>query len=107
MKAKEAYSVLSSFIITQNQQRSLYHFLSNSSEAGDILLSTNSRNSHERGNTFNTARTDDSSAESIEQLKATIVYLNESINHLKEVNKELSTKYDKQKEFISIDVHEL
>ena len=70
-------------------------------------MSTNPRNGHERGDTFNTARTDDSSAESIEQLKATIVHLNESINHLKEVNKELRTKYDKQKEFISIAAHEL
>jgi len=43
-----------------------------------------SRNRSERDNTSNTARTDDSSAESIEQLKA-----------------KLSTKYDKQKEVIS------
>ena len=76
-------------------------------EAGDILLSAKSRNSRERGNTFNTARKDDSSEESIEQLKTTIVHLNESINHLKEANKELRTKYDKQKEFISIAAHEL
>ncbi|HET7148579.1 MAG TPA: HAMP domain-containing sensor histidine kinase [Candidatus Nitrosopolaris sp.] len=31
----------------------------------------------------------------------------ESINQLKQVNKEISTKYDKQKEFISIAAHEL
>jgi signal transduction histidine kinase len=35
------------------------------------------------------------------------VHLSESINHLKKVNKQLSTKYEKQKEFISIAAHEL
>jgi len=48
------------------------------------ILYAKSRNRSERDNTSNTARTDDSSAESIEQLKA-----------------KLSTKYDKQKEVIS------
>jgi len=35
------------------------------------------------------------------------MHLRESINQLKEVNKEVSAKYDKQKEFISIAAHEL
>src|SRR5713101_1780710 len=35
------------------------------------------------------------------------MHLRDLINHLKEVNKELSTKYDKQKEFISMTAHEL
>jgi hypothetical protein len=75
MKAKEAYSVLSSFFITQNQQRSAQII----TEARDILLPTDSRNSLERGNTIDNARTDDSPAESFEELKATIVHLSESI----------------------------
>ena len=54
-----------------------------------------------------TATTDEPSAESIDQLKATVIHLRESVNHLKEVNKEVSTKYDKQQEFISIAAHEL
>ena len=54
-----------------------------------------------------TGTTDEPSAESIDQLKATVIHLRESINQLKEVNKEVSAKYDKQKEFISIAAHEL
>ena len=50
---------------------------------------------------------DEPSAESIDQLKATVIHLRESINQLKELNKEVSAKYDKQKEFISIAAHEL
>jgi signal transduction histidine kinase len=70
-------------------------------------LSIKSSNSHEQGDTVNTAATDQSLAESNRQLNATVTHLRKSINHLKEVNKELSTKYDKQKEFISIAAHEL
>ncbi len=51
--------------------------------------------------------THEPSAESIDQLKATVIHLRKSINQLKEVNKEVSTKYDKQKKFISIAAHEL
>jgi len=74
---------------------------------GDILLSIKSSNSHEQGDKINTATTDESLADSNRQLIATVTHLRQSINHLKEVNKELSTKYDKQKEFISIAAHEL
>lgn len=54
----------------------------------------------------NTAR-HESLSESNGQLKATTIHLRESINHLEEINKDLITKYDKQKEFISIAAHEL
>ena len=67
-------------------------------------MSTKSSNSHERSDT---ATTNEPSAESIDQLKATVIHLRETINQLKEVNKEVSAKYDKQKEFISIAAHEL
>ncbi|MDQ6862984.1 MAG: HAMP domain-containing histidine kinase [Thermoproteota archaeon] len=70
-------------------------------------MSIKSSNSHEPGDTINTATTDESLAESNRQLNATVMHLRDSINHLKEVNKELSTKYDKQKEFVSIAAHEL
>jgi two-component system sensor histidine kinase VicK len=66
-------------------------------------LSAKSSNNHGRDDTSTT----DEPAESIDQLKATVIHLRESVNHLKEVNKEVSTKYDKQKEFISIAAHEL
>jgi two-component system sensor histidine kinase VicK len=67
-------------------------------------LSAKSNNSHERSDT---GTMDEPSAESIDQLKATVIHLRESINQLKELNKEVSAKYDKQKEFISIAAHEL
>jgi len=67
-------------------------------------VSTKSSNNRGRGDT---ATTDEPSAESIDQLKATVIHLRETINQLKEVNKEVSAKYDKQKEFISIAAHEL
>jgi signal transduction histidine kinase len=54
-----------------------------------------------------TASTDEPLEESNRQVKATVVHLRESINLLKEANKEVSTKYNKQKEFISIAAHEL
>jgi signal transduction histidine kinase len=40
-------------------------------------------------------------------VNATDIHLRESINHLKEDNNELSTKYNKLKEFVSIAAHEL
>jgi signal transduction histidine kinase len=49
----------------------------------------------------------ESSPESDGQHNATIIHLTESINQLKIVNKDLSTKHGKQKEFISIAAHEL
>ncbi|MGB6672812.1 MAG: HAMP domain-containing sensor histidine kinase [Candidatus Nitrosopolaris sp.] len=64
-------------------------------------------NNRGRGDEIDTGTTDEPSAESIDQLKATVIDLKESINHLEEVNTELSTKYNKQKEFISIAAHEL
>ena len=67
-------------------------------------MSTKSSNNRGRGDT---ATTDEPSAESIDQLKATVIHLRETINQLKEVNKEVSAKYDKQKEFISIATHEM
>jgi signal transduction histidine kinase len=63
-------------------------------------------NSHERSD-INTATTDKSLEESNRQVNASDIHLRESISHLKEVNKELITKYNKQKEFISIAAHEL
>jgi two-component system, OmpR family, sensor histidine kinase VicK len=63
-----------------------------------------SSNNRGRGDT---GTMDEASAESIDQLKATVIHLRESINQLKELNKEVSAKYDKQKEFISIAAHEL
>jgi len=45
--------------------------------------------------------------ESNRELNTTVMNLKESINHLKEVNKDLEIKYDKQKDFISIAAHEL
>ena len=65
----------------------------------------NSSNSHERSD-INTATTDEPLEESNRQVNATDIHLRESINHLKEVNKELNTKYNKQKEFISIAAYE-
>jgi len=67
-------------------------------------VSVKSSNNRGRGDT---GTTDEPSAESIDQLKATVIHLRESINQLKELNKEVSAKYDKQKEFISIAAHEL
>ena len=62
----------------------------------------------ERDDAFNTEWTDETSKESNrQQLNKTILSLRESINRLKEVNKELEIKYDKQKDFISIAAHEL
>jgi len=50
---------------------------------------------------------DESLKESNRELNTTVMNLKESINHLKEVNKDLEIKYDKQKDFISIAAHEL
>ena len=62
----------------------------------------------ERDDAFNTEWTDETSKESNrQQLNKTILSLRESINHLKEVNKELEAKNDKHKDFISIAAHEL
>jgi two-component system sensor histidine kinase VicK len=69
-------------------------------------LFVNFSNSHERSD-INTATTDKSLEESNRQVNASDIHLRESISHLKEVNKELITKYNKQKEFISIAAHEL
>jgi signal transduction histidine kinase len=69
-------------------------------------LVVNFSNSHERSD-IDTETTDKSLEESNRQVSATDIHLGESISHLKEVNKELITKYNKQKEFISIAAHEL
>ncbi|MGB7956819.1 MAG: hypothetical protein WCF23_22835, partial [Candidatus Nitrosopolaris sp.] len=61
-------------------------------------MSAKSINSHERSDTINTATTDESLEESNRQVNATDIRLRESINHLKEDNKELNTKYNKLKE---------
>jgi signal transduction histidine kinase len=50
--------------------------------------------SHELNDTFDTSYTDDES-------------LRESLNHLKEVNRKLITKYNNQREFVSLAAHEL
>jgi His Kinase A (phospho-acceptor) domain len=59
------------------------------------------------GNTINTAIADEQSEESNRQLNATVIDLRESINHLQKVNKELNTKYNNQREFVSLAAHEL
>jgi signal transduction histidine kinase len=59
------------------------------------------------GKTINTAITDEQSEESNRQLNATVIDLRESINHLHKVNKELNTKYNNQREFVSLAAHEL
>jgi len=70
-------------------------------------LCVNSSNNCGRDDTINTATTDKALEESNKQVNATVLHLRESINQLKEINKEVSTKYDRQKEFISIAAHEL
>jgi len=55
-------------------------------------------------NTIDTVITDEHSEES---LSATVIDLRESINHLQKVNKELNTKYNNQREFVSLAAHEL
>jgi signal transduction histidine kinase len=50
--------------------------------------------SHELNDTIDTSRMDDDS-------------LRESLNHLKDVNKKLITKYNNQREFVSLAAHEL
>jgi len=70
-------------------------------------LSAKSSNNHERGDTINTVTTDEPLEESNGQVNATDIHLRESIDHLKEDNKELNTKYNKLKEFVSIAAHEL
>ena len=62
-----------------------------------------SSNQHGRGSTTR----HESLSESNRQLTETIIHLRKSINRLKEINKDLNTKYSKQKEFISIAAHEL
>jgi signal transduction histidine kinase len=69
-------------------------------------LFVNLSNSHERSD-INTATTDKSLEESNRQINTTDIHLREVINHLNKINKELITKYNKQKEFISIAAHEL
>jgi two-component system sensor histidine kinase VicK len=69
-------------------------------------LFVNLSNSHERSD-INTATTDKSLEESNRQIITTDIHLREVINHLNKINKELITKYNKQKEFISIAAHEL
>ncbi|HET7391875.1 MAG TPA: HAMP domain-containing sensor histidine kinase, partial [Nitrososphaeraceae archaeon] len=59
------------------------------------------------GNTINTGITYEQSEESNRQLNATVIDLRESINHLHKVNKELNTKYNNQREFVSLAAHEL
>jgi signal transduction histidine kinase len=59
------------------------------------------------GNTINTAIKDEQSEESNRQLNPTVIHLRESINHLQKANKELNTKYNNQREFVSLAAHEL
>jgi len=59
------------------------------------------------GNTINTAVTDEQSEESNRQLNATVIHLRESTDHLQKVNKGLNTKYNNQREFVSLAAHEL
>ncbi|MGB6533929.1 MAG: hypothetical protein WBF33_38090, partial [Candidatus Nitrosopolaris sp.] len=65
-----------------------------------IIIDTGSDRIH-------TATKDEPLEESNRQVNATVIHLKESINHLKEVNKDLNTKYNKQTEFVSLAAHEL
>src|SRR5437764_928719 len=71
-----------------------------------MSLYERSGDSLEQDDTSNTANTGESLAESNRQLNITVMHLRQLVDHHKEVNK-VSTKYSKQKEFISIAAHEL
>jgi signal transduction histidine kinase len=81
---------------------------SNTHEATDKISTTTGDLSEEsRIQESQAAITDEPPEESNRQLKATIVHLRESINHLNKVNEELNTKYNNQREFVSLAAHEL
>jgi len=81
---------------------------SNTHEATDKINTTSGDLSEEsRIQESQSAITDEPPEESNRQLKATVVHLRESINHLNKVNEELNTKYNNQREFVSLAAHEL
>ena len=69
-------------------------------------MSAKSSNNRGQGD-INTAAAEESLEESNRQANATNIHLRESINHLKEDNKVLNTKYNKLKQFVSTAAHEL
>jgi signal transduction histidine kinase len=70
-------------------------------------LFADSTNTHERSDTIDTVIPHEPLEEPNREVYATVIHLRESINHLKKVNKELNTKYNKQREFVSLAAHEL
>jgi signal transduction histidine kinase len=70
-------------------------------------LFVDSTTTHERSDTIDTVIPHEPLEEPNRQLNATVIDLRESINHLHKVNKELNTKYNKQREFVSLAAHEL
>ena len=87
---------------------SLHIDSSDTLEASDKINTTTGDLSEEsRIQESQSAITDEPPEESNRQLKATVVHLRESINHLNKVNEELNTKYNNQREFVSLAAHEL
>jgi signal transduction histidine kinase len=87
---------------------SLHIDSSNTHEATDKINTTTGDLSEEsRIHESQAAITNEPSEELNRQLKATVVHLRESINHLNKVNKDLNTKYNNQREFVSLAAHEL
>jgi len=81
---------------------------SNTPEASDKINTTIGDMSEESTiQESQAAITNEPKEESNRQLKATVVHLRESINHLNKVNEELNTKYNNQREFVSLAAHEL
>ena len=66
-----------------------------------------STNTHEPSDTIDTVIPHEPLEEPNRQVYATVIHLRESINHLTKVNKELNTKYNNQREFVSLAAHEL
>ena len=78
---------------------------SNTLEADDKINATIDGLSEEsRIQESQVAITDEPSEELNRQLKATVVQLRESINHLNKINKDLNTKYNNQRVTILINL---
>jgi signal transduction histidine kinase len=70
-------------------------------------LFVDSTDTHEPRDTIDTVIPHEPLEEPNRQVYATVIHLRESINHLTKVNKELNTKYNNQREFVSLAAHEL
>ena len=75
---------------------------SNTPEASDKINTTIGDMSESRIQESQAAITNEPSEESNRQLKAAVVHLRELIIHLNKVNKDLNTKYNNQREFVSL-----